>query len=69
MPFTLFDPEKLYDDTDAELEALGSRSRRAQWRHKRVGPKFIKMGRRVKYSGVALNEWIDKNTIHTNELA
>ncbi|NBB81667.1 MAG: MerR family transcriptional regulator [Verrucomicrobia bacterium] len=64
-----FDPTTLYDDGDIELELIGTKERRAQWRHRRVGPKYIKMGKRVKYSGAALNDWIEKNTIQTDEVA
>jgi hypothetical protein len=64
-----FNPEHLYDDDDVELDVIGSKDKRAQWRHRRFGPAYIKMGRRVKYSGEALNEWIDENTVQTNQVA
>lgn len=66
MSFTYFEPQRLYDDSDVELEILAPRSRRAQWRHQRTGPSYIKAGRRVKYSGLALNEWLEQNTVQTN---
>lgn len=69
MQITYFEPARLYDDGDEELEIVASRSRRAQWRHRRFGPQYIKMGRRVKYSGAALNAWIEKNTVQTDEVA
>ncbi|MES0864522.1 MerR family transcriptional regulator [Ruegeria sp. SCPT10] len=64
-----FKPTIFYDDTDEELDLIATRSMRAQWRHRRVGPKYAKFGRRVKYLGAHLNAWIDKNTIQTNEVA
>lgn len=64
-----FDPDQLYDDDDIELDVIGSKEKRAQWRHRRFGPTYIKMGRRVKYSGEALNDWIDQNTVQTNQVA
>ncbi|GFE48785.1 hypothetical protein So717_05380 [Roseobacter cerasinus] len=64
-----FNPEHYYDDADAELDLITSRSMRAQWRYQRVGPKFVKFGRRVKYHGADLNAWIQKRTVQTNELA
>lgn len=46
-----FDPETVYVDSDKELDLIANRDKRAQWRHKRVGPSFIKMGRKVGYLG------------------
>lgn len=64
-----FDPTTLYDDDDHELDVIGTKEKRAQWRHRRFGPAYIKMGKRVKYSGAALNQWIAENTIQTNSAA
>lgn len=61
----IFSPERIYDDNDEELDLIASRRKRAQWRHRRVGPAFIKFGRRVKYAGSDLNKWIDQNRILT----
>jgi hypothetical protein len=69
MPITYFDPGRLYDDDDQELEIVATRTLRAQWRHRRFGPEYIKMGRRVKYSGEALNRWIERNTVQTEASA
>lgn len=64
-----FKPAIFYDDTDKELDLIATRAMRAQWRHRRVGPKYTKFGRRVKYRGFDLNSWIEKRTVQTNELA
>lgn len=64
-----FDPTTLYDDRDAELEVIATKEKRAQWRHRRFGPPYIKAGRRVLYSGAALNEWLTENTVQTNSAA
>ena len=63
----VFEPQRIYDDSDPELNIIAGRSKRAQWRHRRVGPAFIKCGRRVKYAGSDLNKWIDQNRIVTAE--
>ncbi len=44
----LFERARLYDESDLELEAIAPRQKRAHWRHRRVGPAFLKFGRRVK---------------------
>ena len=64
----MFEDDKLYpvDDLrtgrDDVLRVLGSYSTLAQWRFRRVGPKFIKCGARVLYRGRDLNEWLDSQT-------
>ncbi|MFD3190107.1 MerR family transcriptional regulator [Sedimentitalea sp. HM32M-2] len=65
MPHEVFESERLYDDADTELDLIAPKAQRAQWRHRRVGPSFLKFGRRVKYHGADLNEWINRNRIAT----
>ncbi|RBW54772.1 MerR family transcriptional regulator [Ruegeria sp. A3M17] len=65
MPHEVFESERLYDDADTELDLIAPKAKRAQWRHRRVGPSFLKFGRRVKYHGADLNEWINRNRITT----
>jgi hypothetical protein len=57
----------LYDDTDKELDVIAPRQKRAQWRHRRVGPAFLKFGRRVKYLGADLNDWVAQARVATTE--
>lgn len=61
----VFENERLYDDCDDELDLIAPRGKRAQWRHRRVGPNYLKMGRRVKYHGADLNAWIAANRVVT----
>lgn len=61
----LFENDRLYDDHDSELDVIGNRQKRARWRHERIGPCYLKFGRRVKYAGSDLNEWLSKNRIKT----
>lgn len=59
----VFEDERVYDDTDPELDLIASRNKRAQWRHRRVGPIFCKFGRRVKYLGTDLNAFVEENRV------
>lgn len=62
----IFDPGRVYDDEDAALDLIANKSKRAQWRHRRVGPCYLKFGRRVKYKGSDLNSWAESNRIETD---
>ena len=61
----IFDPDRIYDDLDEELDLIATRHKRAQWRHRLVGPPYLKFGRRVKYHGADLNAWAMKNRVET----
>jgi len=63
----VFDPKRIYDDSDPELNIIAGKSKRAQWRHRRVGPAFIQFGRGGKYARADLNAWIDQNRILPTE--
>lgn len=62
-----FDAERIYDDSDDELDLIAPKTQRAQWRHRRVGPPYLKFGRRVKYAGSDLNRWIEFNRVQTEQ--
>lgn len=62
----IFENTRLYDDADEELEVIASRQKRAQWRHKLVGPKFLRFGRRIKYRGSDLNAYVEESLVETN---
>ncbi|MEM8631094.1 MAG: MerR family transcriptional regulator [Pseudomonadota bacterium] len=55
----LFDSKRAYVLGDPELNLLGPREKLAQWRHRGFGPAWIKIGRKVVYSGADLNAWLD----------
>lgn len=57
MDKTYFEPDRLYDDSDRELDIIAPKTKRAQWRHKGIGPAFFRFGRRIKYDGDDLNSW------------
>ena len=59
----MFDETRLYTPRDPELRVIASYSLLAQWRHEGRGPAYIKSGARVLYSGKALNEWLEAQTV------
>ena len=65
----VFEDKRVYDDDDEELNMIASRPKRAQWRHRRVGPAYVKCGRRVKYLGRDLNAFFEQNRISPNDTA
>ncbi|NIZ14716.1 MerR family transcriptional regulator [Phaeobacter sp. HF9A] len=65
----MFEEKRVYDDDDEELDLIAPRSKRAQWRHRRVGPAWIKFGRRVKYLGSDLNAYVEENRVSPGDMA
>jgi hypothetical protein len=65
MELQVFEVDRLYDDTDNELDLIAPKTKRAQWRHRRIGPSYLKFGRRVKYHGADLNSWVNGNRVET----
>ncbi|SLN34513.1 hypothetical protein ROA7450_01558 [Roseovarius albus] len=66
----IFESNRTYMLGDPELEVLGSREKLAQWRHRNVGPAFIRIGRRIAYHGADLNAWLNARRIDpSNEAA
>lgn len=62
----MFDPNRLYLNTDDALDAIAPRHTRNDWRCKGVGPAFIKLGGlRVAYSGADLNAWLRARRVAT----
>ena len=66
----LFDNSRTYQLGDPELDVLGTREKLAQWRHRMVGPPWVKIGRKVAYLGTDLNNWLAaQRTDPNNEAA
>lgn len=59
----LFEQNRNYVLGDEELYILGDREKLAQWRHKKIGPPYYKLGRKIIYRGEDLNAWADANRI------
>ena len=49
----LFEQNRNYVLGDDELNIIGDRDKLAQWRHKRMGPAFYRLGRKIIYRGAA----------------
>ena len=58
-----FDPDRYYRTSDPELALLATRGTMSQWRHRGVGPPYVKLGTRVLYRGSELNSWLDEHVI------
>ncbi len=63
MEIEVFEQARVYDDADVELDLIASKQKRAQWRHRRIGPSYLKLGRRIKYCGFDLNAWLLQNRV------
>ncbi len=63
MMTTLFEQNRNYILGDDELNLIGDRDKLAQWRHKRMGPAFYKLGRKIIYRGSDLNAWAEANRV------
>lgn len=63
----LFEQNRNYILGDPELELIGDREKLAQWRHKRMGPAFYKLGRKIIYRGADLNAWAEANRVDPAE--
>lgn len=59
----LFEQNRNYVLGDPELDILGDRNKLAQWRHKRTGPPFYRLGRKIIYRGSDLNAWAEANRV------
>jgi len=61
-PESLQDPPALVDQETA-AERLGCEPLTlADWRYKGIGPRFVKVGRLVRYAPEELQSWIEQNT-------
>lgn len=62
----LFEQSRNYVLGDPELELIGDRDKLAQWRHKKMGPAFYKLGRKIIYRGADLNIWAEAQRVDPN---
>ncbi|MGB4113870.1 MAG: MerR family transcriptional regulator [Yoonia sp.] len=63
----LFEEDRNYVLGDGELSLIGDSNKLAQWRHKRMGPAFYKLGRKIIYRGVDLNAWAEAQRIDPSQ--
>jgi len=61
----IFQNNRTYILGDPELELIGSREKLAQWRHRKTGPAYYSLGRKIIYRGVDLNAWAEAQRVDT----
>ncbi len=59
----IFDDERTYVLGDQELEIIGDREKLAQWRYKKTGPAYYRLGRKIVYRGSDLNSWVEQQRV------
>lgn len=59
----MFDEDTLYRPNDPAMRVLAAPGVLAQWRHYGRGPRYLKIGGRVRYRGSDLNAWIEAQTV------
>ena len=60
---SIFENSRNYVLGDPELDLIGDRDKLAQWRHKRMGPAFYRLGRKIVYRGADLNAWAESGRV------
>ena len=63
----IYDEDRVFFPEDDEMRLLGSVEKLAQWRHRRAGPAFIRIGRRIGYHGTDLNAYLSKQRCDPSE--
>jgi len=58
---------KVNDIEAAKIIGLAVQTMR-NWRHLRKGPKYLKIGRSIRYDLLDIFEWCKKNTINPEEI-
>lgn len=65
----IFDADRIYFPEDPEMNVFGDRLKLAQWRHRKRGPAFVRIGRRIGYHGSDLNAYLSAQRVDPNEAA
>jgi len=63
----IFDDHRAYVLGDREMELIGHREKLAQWRHKNRGPAYYRIGRKIVYRGIDLNQWLDAQRVDPSD--
>ena len=58
-----FEPDRYYRTDDPALELIATRGTLSQWRHRGVGPRYVRLGGRVLYLGRDLNGYLDSMVV------
>ena len=63
MEGAMFHADTVYSAEDVVARGIANYSTLAKWRHAKIGPPYIRLGKRVGYRGRDLNDWIESRTI------
>lgn len=63
MEGALFDPDTVYSAEDVAARGIANYSTLAKWRHHKIGPPYLRLGKRVGYRGRDLLDWIEAQTV------
>ena len=59
----VFDQDRIFFPEDPEMRVIGTIEKLAQWRHRRHGPAFMRIGRRIAYHGSDLNAYLNAQCV------
>ena len=59
----VFQPDRFYKPSAPEMRVIATEGTLSQWRFRGQGPTYVKFGKRVVYSGAALNDYIAEQTV------
>jgi hypothetical protein len=65
----LLTPEETADALNALASLLVTTDTLQHWRYRRIGPRYLKLGRAVRYRLGDLREWINEQVIEPNAAA
>lgn len=61
----MIEADEFYTPEDPKMRIFGSKQTLAIWRHKGIGPSYLKTGSRVKYHGADLLAFIEQCKVKT----
>ena len=62
---TRFESDRYYRPADDAMRLVAAVGTLAVWRHKRRGPAYFKVARKILYRGADLNRWMDARRVET----
>ena len=63
MPPPTFEADRLYAPADPEMRMIAKVKTLANWRSAGRGPRWAKLGGRVRYRGDVLNNWLAETLV------
>ncbi len=65
MESAVFDPNTVYTPEEVAERGIANYSTLAKWRHAKIGPPYMRLGKRVGYRGDDLNRWLVEQRVDT----